>query len=158
MKEKTNKIWKNEKNFEFFAFVFRFFCVFDAFFTCFLRVFYAFFYAFFTRFFFCVFFGVFFVFFSCFFSWSFSLLRWVLFFSRAFSVFLPAICIGILFWLSSPLILGCAPGSCVLSTLSFGFDRSAAIGRLVCELAQGRSLEIGKPGLEKYSKTSNKAW
>ena len=48
-----------------------------------------------------------------FFSWSLSLLRWVLFFSRVFSVFLPAICIGILFWLYSPLILGCAPVFCL---------------------------------------------
>ena len=30
-----------------------------------------------------------------------------------FSVFLPAICIGILFWLYSPLILGCAPVFCL---------------------------------------------
>ena len=54
------------------------------------------------------------MFFSCFFFlWSLSLLRWVLFFSRVFSVFLPAICIGILFWLYSPLILGCAPVFCL---------------------------------------------
>ena len=52
-------------------------------------------------------------FFRVFFSWSLSLLRWVLFFSRVFSVFLPAICIGILFWLYSPLILGCAPVFCL---------------------------------------------
>ena len=53
------------------------------------------------------------VFFRVFFLWSLSLLRWVLFFSRVFSVFLPAICIGILFWLYSPLILGCAPVFCL---------------------------------------------
>jgi len=52
-------------------------------------------------------------FFRVFFLWSLSLLRWVLFFSRVFSVFLPAICIGILFWLYSPLILGCAPVFCL---------------------------------------------
>jgi len=52
-------------------------------------------------------------FFRVFFSWSLSLLRWVLFFSRVFSVFLPAICIGILFWRYSPLILGCAPVFCL---------------------------------------------
>jgi hypothetical protein len=32
--------------------------------------------------------------------------------------------------------------SCVLPTLSFGFDRNAAICRLDCELAQGRSLSL----------------
>ena len=99
MKEKNNKIWKNEKNLEFFAL----FCVFYAFFTCFLRVFYAFFTRFFWRF-----FRVFFVFF---FVVAFpSALGPVLF--LCFSCF-SAICIGILFRICSPLILGCAPVFCL---------------------------------------------